>query len=194
MALGILPAPKYVLSIYSYRRELEKYKEKVRRVKNPKLRDSVPDICSGQPKHFCLRIHLHQRLNPFTPPGCTAPVEFINRRELEKYKEKVRRVKNPKLRDAALKEIEALRRALERADGLEEVFAKHMLPHRNDHVQETEKPEVTFGKYIVFCADYRHLEEMRALMAAKHRPPLLLLNGTNTAKVFYIHYMILKHQ
>lgn len=103
VALGILPAPKYVLSIYSYRRELEKYKEKVRRVKNPKLRD------------------------------------------------------------AALKEIEALRRALERADGLEEVFAKHMLPNRNDHVQETEKPEVTFGKYIVFCADYRHLEEMRAL-------------------------------
>ena len=44
----------------------------------------------------------------------------------------MRRVKNPKLRDAALKELEALRRALERADGLEEVFAKHMLPHRND--------------------------------------------------------------
>ena len=34
VARGILPAPKYVLSIYSYRKELEKYQTRIRHSKN----------------------------------------------------------------------------------------------------------------------------------------------------------------
>ncbi len=85
---GILPAPKYVLSVYSYRKEW---------------------------KH---------------------------------YETRVRQARNKAVRDKAQKQLEALRRALEKADGLAEVFARHM-PER--------------GKYIIFCANYRHLQEMRAL-------------------------------
>lgn len=83
---GILAAPKYVISIYSYQKELEKYKERVRYAQNKAVRD-----------------------------------------EAERY-------------------LDALRRTLEKAEGLDTVFAKHM----------TERT----GKYIVFCANFEHMREM----------------------------------
>lgn len=83
---GILRAPKYVLSVFSYENELEKYRHRVRHLKNRAQRD-----------------------------------------EAEKY-------------------LNALCRALEKAEGLDTVFEKHM----------TDK----HGKYIVFCADYEHMREM----------------------------------
>lgn len=83
---GILSAPKYVLSVFSYKKSLEKYEYRVRNAKNKIVRD-----------------------------------------EGEKY-------------------LEALRRALDKADGLEEIFARHI--------------EEKDGKYIVFCANYEHLCEM----------------------------------
>ncbi len=87
VAGGILPAPKYVLSVYAYQKELRRYEMKVKQARSRAVRD------------------------------------------------------------AAEKEFEALRRALEKADGLEDVFARHM----------------PVGKYIVFCANYEHLLEMREL-------------------------------
>lgn len=96
VAQGILPAPKYVLSVYSYQKELARYKSRIRQTKNRAVRD------------------------------------------------------------AAEKEFEALRRALEKADGLTEVFARHMRPKRAGTVEEA-------GKYIVFCANYDHLLKMQGL-------------------------------
>ena len=87
---GILPAPNYVLSVYSYRKELQKYEMRVQRTKNKNVRDK------------------------------------------------------------AEKELQALRRALEKADGLEEVFARHM--------------PSSSGKYIIFCANYAYLNEMQTLI------------------------------
>ena len=63
---GILAAPKYVLSVFSYQKDLEKYQARVRRAKSKLVRD-----------------------------------------EAERY-------------------LEALRRALDKADGLDTVFDKHM--------------------------------------------------------------------
>lgn len=74
---------------------------------------------------------------------------YSYRKELQKYEMRVQRTKNKNVRNKAEKELQALRRALEKADGLEEVFARHM-------------PSGS-GKYIVFCANYDHLNEMRAL-------------------------------
>lgn len=85
---GILDAPKYVLSVFSYQKDLERYKSRIKRAKSRVVRD-----------------------------------------EAERY-------------------LEALRRTLEKADGLDEVFYKHM----------TDKT----GKYIVFCSNINHLREMRA--------------------------------
>lgn len=83
---GILAAPKYVLSVFSYQKDLERYKARVRRAKSKVVRD-----------------------------------------EAEQY-------------------LDALRRALEKADGLDVIFDKHM----------TERT----GKYIVFCANKEHMDTM----------------------------------
>jgi len=94
IAQGILPAPKYVLSVYSYRKELYRYRARVSQVRNKVVKDR------------------------------------------------------------AEKELEALRRALEKAEGLTEVFAKHM---------GAGAKKANSGKYIVFCANYEHLLVMREL-------------------------------
>lgn len=82
---GILPAPKYVVSLYSCREELERYRKRVQRA-------------------------------------------------------------NGAARQAAEKYLEALRRALDRAEGLDVIFRRHMTD--------------SHGKYLVFCANQEHLQEM----------------------------------
>lgn len=71
---------------------------------------------------------------------------FSYQKEWEKYERRIRTAKNPAVRNEAEKYLEALRRALEKADGLDEIFARHM--------------EDRAGKYLVFCANQEHLREM----------------------------------
>lgn len=86
---GILPAPKYVTTVFRYQQELESYEKRIRHTRRSAAR--------------------------------------------QKHEEKL---------------LQALRRALEKADGLEAVFARHM---QDRH-----------GKYIVFCANVEHMKEMLA--------------------------------
>jgi DNA or RNA helicases of superfamily II len=79
------------------------------------------------------------------PPKYVISV-FSYRKDLEQYQQKVKRAKSKAVRDAAQKYLDSLRRTLEKADGLDKVFEKHMTD-RN-------------GKYIVFCANVSHLNEM----------------------------------
>ncbi len=81
------------------------------------------------------------------PPKYVLSV-FSYQKDLEKYQRKVRHAKNKAVRDAAEVYLEALRRALKKADGLDEVFRKHMT--------------AVHGKYIVFCANAEHMSEMIA--------------------------------
>ena len=71
---------------------------------------------------------------------------FRYQNELAKYQARVDSLRSPGVQDANQKYLEALRRALEQADGLDRVFAKHI----------TE----TCGKYIVFCSGKEHIDEM----------------------------------
>ena len=71
---------------------------------------------------------------------------FRYQNELAKYQARVDSLRSPGVQDANQKCLEALRRALEQADGLDRVFAKHI----------TE----TCGKYIVFCSGKEHMDEM----------------------------------
>ena len=59
--------------------------------------------------------------------------------DLERYGEKVRRIKDQKRREQAEDHLEKLKRALDKAEGLDVLFDRHM----------TER----CGKYIVFCAN-----------------------------------------
>ncbi len=85
---GILPAPKYVTTVYQYRQSLDRYQQRINALRNQR-----------------------------------------NREKSERY-------------------LQALRRAMENADGLDKVFARHM----------TDK----HGRYIVFCASVSHMKEMHA--------------------------------
>lgn len=68
------------------------------------------------------------------------------KRDLSRWERRVNNAKSAAVRSAAEGYLEALRRALEKAEGLKEIFAKHI--------------EDRTGKYIVFCSDERHLAEM----------------------------------
>jgi len=83
---GILNAPKYVLSVYSWQQDLVKYEKRVSQCRSKLVRD-----------------------------------------ECDRY-------------------LEALRRALEMADGLDVIFDRHM--------------EDRTGKYLVFCSSKEHMDEM----------------------------------
>ena len=82
------------------------------------------------------------------PPKYVLSV-FSYQKDLEKYQHRIRYAKSKAVRDEGEKYLEALRRALEKADGLDEIFHKHM--------------HTPVGKYIVFCANKEHMDEMIAL-------------------------------
>lgn len=65
---------------------------------------------------------------------------------LEKYERRVKKTKSKVARDNAEKCLDELRRRLEKAEGLDVIFKKHMTdPH---------------GKYIVFCSSKEHMDQM----------------------------------
>lgn len=66
--------------------------------------------------------------------------------ELRKYEDRVDRIVNTGIRDKNRAELDAFRKALEMADGLDKVFDKNM--------------ENRQGKYIVFCSNKTRMEEM----------------------------------
>ena len=73
---------------------------------------------------------------------------FAYQKDYDRLKARVRRAKSKAVRDEADKYLEALRRALEHADGLDLIFDKHMTDRH--------------GKYLVFCANVEHMREMMA--------------------------------
>jgi len=73
---------------------------------------------------------------------------FSYEKDLAKYERRIRSAQNKSVRDAGEKYLQELRRALEHAEGLDDIFHRHM--------------EDRHGKYIVFCANYEHLVEMQS--------------------------------
>ena len=73
---------------------------------------------------------------------------FVYQNELDRLKKKIYSHRNKAVRDAAEKYYEALRRALEMADGLDVIFDKHM--------------EKRTGKYLVFTSN---IDAMRECMS-----------------------------
>ena len=67
-------------------------------------------------------------------------------KDLRKYQSRVNRAKSKAVRDEAQKYLDALRRSLDKSDGLDTVFKKHI--------------KAKDGKYIVFCSNVEHMKEM----------------------------------
>ena len=85
--------------------------------------------------------------NIILPPTYITSV-YSYQKDLEKYQRKVRSAKNAAVRDAAQIYLDALRRALSQAKGLGVIFEKHI---KDKH-----------GKFIIFCTNVGHMEEMKA--------------------------------
>jgi len=79
------------------------------------------------------------------PPKYVTTV-FSFSENIERYGNRIKKLRNKNLRDNAMETIEALKRTLENADGIDKVIQKHI----------TEKT----GKYIVFCSNKEHMDEM----------------------------------
>ena len=71
---------------------------------------------------------------------------FSYHKDLEKYRRKIASARSPASRQAAEEVFEALRRELANADGLDEVFRRHMTDRH--------------GKYLVFCSNAGHMDDM----------------------------------
>ena len=83
------------------------------------------------------------------PPRYVLSV-YSYKKDLIRYEQRLRSAKNQMVRDEGIQYLEALRRALEKADGLDEIFYKHI--------------EEKAGKYIVFCSNVEHLTEMAEIV------------------------------
>lgn len=71
---------------------------------------------------------------------------YYYKNTLEKYERRIKKTKSKVARDNAEKCLDELRRTLEKAEGLDVIFKKHMTdPH---------------GKYIVFCSNKEHMDQM----------------------------------
>lgn len=80
-----------------------------------------------------------------TPPKYVLSMYYYQN-TLEKYERRVKKTKSKVARDNAEKCLDELRRTLEKAEGLDVIFQKHMTdPH---------------GKYIVFCSNKEHMDQM----------------------------------
>ena len=73
---------------------------------------------------------------------------YSYQKNLLTYERRVKSAKNAAVREKAKQQLEMLRRALQQADGLSDIFARHM--YQRD------------GKYIVFCANAEHMREMQS--------------------------------
>ncbi len=80
-----------------------------------------------------------------TPPKYVQSV-YSYEQDLKKYEHRVHRSRSKIVRDKGEQYLEALRRAIDKADGLDVIFDKHMSNRT--------------GKYIVFCANKEHMDEM----------------------------------
>lgn len=83
--------------------------------------------------------------------GILAPPTYVTalysyKKDFERYERRVKQAQSKIIRDAGEKYLEALRRALEMADGLDVIFEKY-ITNRS-------------GKYIVFCSNAEHMREM----------------------------------
>ena len=108
------------------------------------MRDMADELFEG---HIASEISLGEAIVRGilpTPKYVTTVFKYQN--ELERYSKQVSAMSSASLREVSQKHLDVLRRALEQADGLNQVFARHMT-NKN-------------GKYIVFCSGVEHMREM----------------------------------
>ena len=101
-------------------------------------RDMAEELFEG---HIASEMSLGEAIvrGILNPPKYVLSI-FSYKDELDRYEKRIKRAKTKKARDKAEEYLEKLRRALDKAEGLDQIFSKHITDRT--------------GKYIVFCANY----------------------------------------
>ena len=81
------------------------------------------------------------------PPTYVTSI-YAYQKDYDKLKSRVSKAKSQAVREKAEKVLEKLHQVLENAEGLDEIFSKHI--------------KDTTGKYLVFCANLAHMKKMKA--------------------------------
>ena len=128
-------------------------------------RDMSEEIFNGNvSSHITLPYAIANGILP-VPTYVNAIYSF--KEDVDRIENKINNVKDETDKKELLKELEKARRLIEQADNLKEIFSKYM--KKSD------------GKYLVFCRDIKHLEEM------KEEVPKLLSGVNKDIDVSYIH-------
>ena len=107
-------------------------------------RDMAQELFEG---HIASEMRLGEAIGRGILPAPTyVCAMYAYEEELRKLQQKIANQKNEKQQSENEKLLEQLRRALENAEGLDKIFARHMKKQK--------------GKYIVFCSGKEHMEEM----------------------------------
>ena len=139
---GILPAPKYVIALYSH--GLKPYGRNSHE-QEPDGRKPYKQESSGQK----LNEQKSDGQKPYEQESCGRKPYKRNswEAELERLEQRARSSAEEGIDHRSLQLLEQLKRTLEQAEGLDRIFWKHM--------------GKAHGKYILFCADKEHMDEMK---------------------------------
>ena len=128
-------------------------------------RDMSEEIFNGNvSSHITLPYAIANGILP-VPNYINAIYSF--KEEIDRIEVKINKLEDENDKKDLMKELERARRLIEKANNLEEIFSKNM-----------DKKD---GKYLVFCRDIKHLEEM------KEEIPKLLRGVSKDIDVSYIH-------
>ena len=173
IAGGILPAPKYVLSVYSYQKELERYQARIKRTKNRAVREKAQEELQALRRALGKADGLKEVFARHMLPGGEKLDGNRRNGDGENYSNE-RGTNGCVIKKAVLGEgfdfkkekfgskSELIQGSRMGEEGIPQSGEAHV---GKSHLEEAEAhlEESHLGKYIVFCASFDHLNEMKGL-------------------------------
>ena len=173
IAGGILPAPKYVLSVYSYQKELERYQARIKRTKNRAVREKAQEELQALRRALGKADGLKEVFARHMLPGGEKLDGNGRNGDGESYSNE-RGTNGCVIKKAVLGEgfdfkkekfgskSELIQGSRMGEEGIPQSGEAHA---GKSHLEEAEAhlEESHLGKYLVFCANFNHLNEMKGL-------------------------------
>ncbi len=173
IAGGILPAPKYVLSVYSYQKELERYQARIKRTKNRAVREKAQEELQALRRALGKADGLKEVFARHMLPGGEKLDGNGRNGDGESYSNE-RGTNGCVIKKAVLGEgfdfkkekfgskSELIQGSRMGEEGIPQSGEVHV---GKSHLEEAEAhlEESHLGKYLVFCANFNHLNEMKRL-------------------------------
>ena len=173
IAGGILPAPKYVLSVYSYQKELERYRARIKRTKNKELREKAQEELQALRRALGKADGLKEVFARHMLPGGEKLDGNGRNGDGENYSSE-RGTNGCVIKKAVLGEgfdfkkekfgskSELIQGSRMGEEGISH-FGEALIGETHLGEAEAHLEESHLGKYIVFCASFDHLNEMKGL-------------------------------